>query len=73
MSKLTTEQEKHLGLSDDLQNMWKELLQKVRLQSGGKGSDHRLLAIANTQFELGFMALNKAICNPDNGVSTQRE
>lgn len=73
MSKLTAEQEKHLGLSDDLQNMWKELLQKVRLQSGGKGSDHRLLAIANTQFEIGFMCLNKAICNPDNGISTQRE
>ena len=66
---LSPEQEKHLGLSDELQRSFKELQQKVRLQDG---SDHRLLAIAATQMQLGFMALNKAICNPENGVSTER-
>lgn len=69
---LTPEQEKHLSLSDEMQRNWKELLQKVRLQEGPGNSDHRLLAIANTQFELGFMALNKAITNPENGISTER-
>lgn len=72
---LTPDQEKHLSLSDEMQRNWKELMQKVRLQPSENGhgaSDHRLLAIANTQFELGFMALNKAITNPENGVSTER-
>lgn len=71
MGKLAPEQEKNLSLSDDLQRTFGELKQKVRLQQ--PGSDHRLLAIAATQFELGFMALNKAICNPENGISTERD
>lgn len=76
MAKLTPTQEKHLALSDEMQRNWKELLQKVRLQPSDNGrgaSDHRLLAIANTQFELGFLALSKAICNPENGISTERD
>lgn len=68
---LSPEQEKNLALSDELQRTFKALKEKVRLQNE-PGSDHRLLAIANTQFDLGFMALNKAICNPDNGISTER-
>lgn len=70
---LTPEQEKHLSLSDEMQRNWKALMQKVRLQEGPGNADARLLAIANTQFELGFMALNKAITNPDDGVSTERD
>lgn len=75
-NKLSPAQEKNLSLSDEMQRNWKDLLQKVRLQppeNGHGASDHRLLAIANTQFELGFMALNKAICNPANGISTERD
>ena len=56
-----------------MQRNWKALMQKVRLQEGPGNADARLLAIANTQFELGFMALNKAITNPDDGVSTERD
>lgn len=73
---LTPSQEKNLNLSDEMQRNWKELLQKVRLQpseNGNGASDHRLLAMANSQFEIGFMCLNKAIANPENGISTERD
>lgn len=70
---LTPEQEKHLQLSDEMQRNWKALQQKVRLQESPGNSDHLLLAIANTQFYLGFMALNKAITNPEDGISTERD
>lgn len=68
--KLTPEQEKLLGLSDEAQ---RALAHVTEIARGTETSDLRLVSIARTQFELGFMALNKAVCDPENGVSTERD
>lgn len=70
MAKLTEEQEKLLTLSDDAQRNLNALIEFAKSVDT---SDKRLVAVAATQMELGFMALNKAICNPPNKIATTRQ
>lgn len=67
---LTPWQERDLKKSDEFQdNLLHDFTQRL---IADPLVDQRLLAIARTQFELGFMALNKAIANPANKISTER-
>lgn len=70
---LTPQQEKDLGLSDEFQRNLDTFTGSLSTTvAGSPEADKRLLAVARTQFELGFMALNKAIANPANKISTER-
>jgi hypothetical protein len=70
MAGLLRIQEKSLGLSDEFQNHVNEFTSRM---VGVHEVDQRSLAVAKTHFETAFMWLNKAIANPPNKISTERE
>src|SRR6478609_3075866 len=63
MVPLSATQERNLGLSDEFQRNLRRFIEGL---TETDETDHRMLAIARTQMELGFMALNKGIANPKN-------